>query len=124
MSDVFSLEGKNAVVTGLSSGIGQSIAEALARQGAKVAGDYGNNAEGAAETARLIEAHGREAMILQGDTGNEAHVQALADDTVESCPLLYIARAALTDTTLLSSLGLDSRSHALRSHRMPPTTKE
>ena len=34
MSATFSLEGKNAVVTGLSSGIGQAIAEALAREGA------------------------------------------------------------------------------------------
>ncbi len=83
MSDVFSLEGKNAVVTGLSTGIGQSIAEALARQGANVAGDYQKDSEGAAQTARLIEAQGRKAMILQGDTGDEAHVQALADDTVE-----------------------------------------
>ncbi len=46
MSDVFSLEGRNAVVTGLSSGIGQAIAEALARQGANVAGDYQRDADG------------------------------------------------------------------------------
>ena len=32
MSEVFSLEGKNAVVTGLSTGIGQAVAEALARE--------------------------------------------------------------------------------------------
>jgi NAD(P)-dependent dehydrogenase (short-subunit alcohol dehydrogenase family) len=47
-----------------------------------VAGDYLTNSEGAAETAGLIEAQGREALILQGDTGNEAHIQALADATV------------------------------------------
>jgi NAD(P)-dependent dehydrogenase (short-subunit alcohol dehydrogenase family) len=83
VSDVFSLEGKVAVVTGLSSGIGRSIAEALARQGANLAGDYLNNTEGAAETARLVETQGREAFILQGDTGDEAHVQDLADQVVE-----------------------------------------
>ena len=83
MSDVFSLEGKSAVVTGLSSGIGQSIAEALARQGANVAGDYLSNADGAAETARLVEAEGREALIVQGDTGDEAHVRGLATRTVD-----------------------------------------
>ncbi len=83
MSDVFSLEGKNAVVTGLSTGIGQSIAEALARQGANVAGDYQKDAEGAAQTARLIETQGHEALILQGSTGDEAHVGELATAVVE-----------------------------------------
>ena len=82
MTDVFSLEGKNAVVTGLSGGIGQSIAVTLARQGANVAGNYRRNSDGAAETARLIEAHGRESLIITGDTGDEAHVQDLAEQTV------------------------------------------
>jgi len=83
VSDVYSLEGRNAVVTGLSSGIGQAIAEALARQGANVAGDYRENAAGAADTARLIEAHGREALVVQGDTGDEAHLRALARAVVD-----------------------------------------
>lgn len=83
MTDVFRLDGRVAVVTGLSSGIGQSIAAGLARQGAHVAGDYLNNAEGAAETARLVGAHAREALLVQGDTGDEAHVQDLADQAVE-----------------------------------------
>jgi NAD(P)-dependent dehydrogenase (short-subunit alcohol dehydrogenase family) len=82
VSDVFSLAGRNAVVTGVSSGIGQAIAVALARQGANVAGDFQRDAVGAAETARRVEAFGREALILQGDTGDEAHVQALADATM------------------------------------------
>ena len=83
MSDVYSLAGRHAVVTGISSGIGQAIAVALARQGANVAGDFQRDTAGAAETARRIEAQGREALILQGDTGDEAHVQALADATVQ-----------------------------------------
>ena len=78
MSEVFSLEGRVAVVTGLSSGIGQAIATALAREGAEVAGDYRSNEAGADETVRRIEALGRRALTLRGDTADEAHVQALA----------------------------------------------
>jgi NAD(P)-dependent dehydrogenase (short-subunit alcohol dehydrogenase family) len=81
--DVFRIDGKVAVVTGLSSGIGQAIAITLARQGADVAGDYGSNDDGAAETVRAIEAYGRRAFAIKGDTGDEAHVQALADVVVE-----------------------------------------
>lgn len=83
MSSTFSLEGKNAVVTGLSTGIGRANAEALAREGANVAGDYQKDAEGAAITQGLIEAQGREALIVQGSTADEAHVDDLADQVVE-----------------------------------------
>ena len=82
MSETFSLEGKNAVVTGLSTGIGRAIAEALAREGANVAGDYQKDADGAAITKGLIEAQGREALIVQGSTADEAHIDALADQVV------------------------------------------
>ena len=79
MSATFSLEGKNAVVTGLSTGIGRAIAEALAREGANVAGDYQKDSEGAAITQGLIEAQGREALIIRGSTADEAHIDDLAD---------------------------------------------
>ena len=83
MPSTFSLEGKNAVVTGLSTGIGRAIAEALAREGANVAGDYQKDAEAAAITRGLIEAQGREALIMQGSTADEAHIDDMADQVVE-----------------------------------------
>jgi NAD(P)-dependent dehydrogenase (short-subunit alcohol dehydrogenase family) len=83
MSATFSLEGRNAVVTGLSTGIGRAIAEALAREGANVAGDYQKDAAAAAVTRGLIEAHGRQALIVQGSTADEAHVNDLAGMAAE-----------------------------------------
>jgi NAD(P)-dependent dehydrogenase (short-subunit alcohol dehydrogenase family) len=83
MNDVFRLDGRRAVVTGCSSGIGQAVAWALARQGANVAGLYLSNEEGAAETVRGIEARGREALVVKGDMGRQEDVEALADQVVE-----------------------------------------
>src|SRR3954447_4574124 len=75
----FSLAGRRAVVTGLSQGIGAAIAVALARAGADVAGI--DSADGAA-TGRAIRATGRRAVLVRGDTGDPAAVQALADTAV------------------------------------------
>jgi NAD(P)-dependent dehydrogenase (short-subunit alcohol dehydrogenase family) len=81
-SGTFSLAGRNAVVTGLSTGIGRAIAEALAREGANVAGDFQKDVESAAVTRGLIEAQGREALIVQGSTADEDHLEDLADRVV------------------------------------------
>jgi NAD(P)-dependent dehydrogenase (short-subunit alcohol dehydrogenase family) len=62
------LTGKNAFVTGSSSGIGQGIALALAAAGARVAVHYRSNQEGAEETTRQIrEMAAPEPLIVQGD---------------------------------------------------------
>jgi glucose 1-dehydrogenase len=61
------LQGKVAIVTGASSGIGQGIAERLGAEGAKVIVDYVGHSDGADETARAIEASGGKAEIIQAD---------------------------------------------------------
>jgi len=66
---MFDLEGKRAVVTGASSGIGQAIAVGLAASGADVASLYLDNPEGAEITRLAIEAAGRSALMVQGDVG-------------------------------------------------------
>ena len=78
------LEGRRAVITGASQGIGASAAVALAAAGANVAGIY-RSADAAAEaTAAAIRSHGCEAIMLKGDTGDSATVDGLARTVVDA----------------------------------------
>jgi len=79
---MFALAGTRAVVTGGSQGIGQATAIALARAGADVATIYKWGADDAAVTAAGIEDAGRRALLVEGDTGDSAQVQAFADRVV------------------------------------------
>jgi NAD(P)-dependent dehydrogenase (short-subunit alcohol dehydrogenase family) len=65
-----SLEGKVAVVTGGSRGIGRAIALRLARDGALVCVNYHNNAEAARSVVGEVESAGGEAFALRADVGS------------------------------------------------------
>jgi len=79
----YDLAGKRAVITGASQGIGRAAAVALARAGADVAFTYRSATAEAERTADAIRAEGRRTLVLQGDTGDEAHVEELAGSVVE-----------------------------------------
>jgi glucose 1-dehydrogenase len=68
------LEGKNALVTGASSGIGQGIAVALAAAGASVGINYRSNTDGAEETARRVREACQRALVLEANVGDSAQV--------------------------------------------------
>lgn len=75
------LEGKKIVVTGAASGIGRATAVLAAREGADVAiADIDRAA--AEETAQMVEAEGRTALVVEMDTSKAADAQRLADATV------------------------------------------
>jgi len=74
------LVGPSAVVTGVSNGIGRAVAVALAAAGANVAGCYGSDHEGGERVRAQIEAAGGEAVIFQGDTGDPATAERLAEE--------------------------------------------
>ncbi|ROM33993.1 NAD(P)-dependent oxidoreductase [Pseudomonas poae] len=74
---------KIALVTGADSGIGRAVAIAFAREGADVAVSYLDEHEDAKETARWVEAAGRQCLLLPGDLGNADQCTAIVNDTVE-----------------------------------------
>lgn len=61
-----------ALITGADSGIGRAVAVLFAREGADVAVAYHASREDAEETARCIEAEGRQCLLLQGDVKSSA----------------------------------------------------
>ncbi len=73
------LQGKVAIVTGSSSGIGQSIAIRYASEGANIVVDYRNHPEGADETKKQIETAGSRAVVVQADVSKLADTQKLVD---------------------------------------------
>jgi 3-oxoacyl-[acyl-carrier protein] reductase len=72
------LEGKAAVVTGASRGLGRAIALAFAREGADVLVNYASRGEQAKEVAAAIEGLGRRAVLHQADVSDAAQVRAMA----------------------------------------------
>ncbi len=76
---VLSLDGKVALVTGASSGIGRAIALAYAAAGADVVLTYRTNRRGADETADGARAAGRRVESIRADVAEQADVDALGD---------------------------------------------
>ena len=76
------LEGKIALVTGGSRGIGAAIAKRLATDGAKVAITYAKGADAAASVVKEIERDGGKAIAIQADAADSNAVKAAVDKTV------------------------------------------
>ena len=78
------LEGKAALVTGGSRGIGAAIAKRLAADGANVAITFTKGADAAASVVKEIERTGGKALAIQADAGDAAAVRAAVEKTVAS----------------------------------------
>ncbi len=78
------LEGKKAVVTGSSRGIGRVIALALAKEGADVAVNYitGNETD-AEEVAEAIKAMGRNALLIQANVSSYSESESILEKVVQ-----------------------------------------
>ena len=78
------LDGKVALVTGASRGIGRAIAIRLASEGAKVAINYAGNTAKAEEVKAEIEKNGGEAILVQADISSTEAVDAMVEKVVEA----------------------------------------
>ena len=97
------LDGKIALVTGGSRGIGRAIALRLAEEGAKVAVNYAGNQTAAEEGKAIIEQHGGTAMIVQTDVSDSAAATEMVARVHEELGGLDILvnNAGITRDTLL-----------------------
>lgn len=77
------LQDKIAVITGASSGIGQGVALAFAKEGADIVVNYNKSKQKAESVVEEIKQSGRRAIAIQADMGNEDDIDRLIEETKE-----------------------------------------
>ena len=97
------LEGKTALITGATRGIGKGIAETYARHGANVAFTYRSSVEKAKAVEEELKSHGVNARSFQADAGDFEATQQVVNDVVSEFGSLDIVvnNAGITRDTLL-----------------------
>ncbi|WP_100404513.1 3-oxoacyl-[acyl-carrier-protein] reductase [Bacillus solitudinis] len=78
------LQGKVAIVTGASRGIGRSIALELARHGANIVVNYAGSKERAEQVVVEIKQLGSDAIAIQADVASSDQVQTLVKETMDA----------------------------------------
>lgn len=102
-------EGKSAIVTGASRGIGREIALQLAKEGARVTVNYSGSKDKADEVVQLIQEAGGEAFAIQADVSNQESVKNMIDETIATFGSIDILvnNAGITRDNLLMRMKED-----------------
>ena len=97
------LQGKIAIITGASRGIGKSIAKSFIAQGATVAFTYRSSEEKAIELEKELTVNGGKAKGFKSDASKMADAESLVKDVLEAFGTIDIVvnNAGITDDTLL-----------------------
>ena len=101
------LEGKTAIITGASRGIGKGIAEVFAQHGANVAFTYSSSVEAANELEKELNNLGVKAKGYQSNAANFDDAQKLAEDVLAEFGAIDILvnNAGITKDNLLMRMG-------------------
>ncbi len=104
------LDGKTAVVTGGSRGIGRAIALRLAEQGSDVCFSYRGNAAAAEATKRDIEEQGRRALPVQADVTDPAAAESLVAAALGAFGKvdILVNNAGITRDDLIMRMSVDA----------------
>ncbi len=104
-----SLEGRVAIVTGASRGIGRAIALELAQRGAAIMVNYLSSSQAAEDVAQLIQKAGGRAKVLRADVSNFQQAQELIKSAVDTFGNLDILvnNAGITRDTLIMMMSED-----------------
>jgi glucose 1-dehydrogenase len=98
------LQGRVAIVTGSSLGIGQGIAKRFAADGASVVINYIGDAESAEETLKMVESAGAQGIIVKADVAKNDEVESLINETWKKFG---------TADILVNNAGIESKSSFL-----------
>lgn len=103
------LQGKIAIITGASRGIGKSIAKSFIAQGATVAFTYRSSEEKAIELEKELTADGGMAKGFKSDASKMADAESLVKEVLEAYGTIDIVvnNAGITDDTLLMRMSED-----------------
>ena len=93
------LQGKNALVTGSSKGIGRGCAIQIAKGGGNVAINHRSSPDEAEEVAEAVRSHGGKAIIVAADVSEQASVEEAVRKTVEAFGSLnlFVSNAVYSD---------------------------
>jgi 3-oxoacyl-[acyl-carrier protein] reductase len=120
---MFELNGRVALVTGGSRGIGRATCVALAKQGAYVAINFQSNEAAANETLALVRAAGSDGELLPFDAANSEAITKAVDDLAARKKGLHIAvaNAGVTRDGLLLRMKDEDLAHVLSVDLQGPT---